>query len=242
MAVVEGTGIAQTAGNAASTIWTLMLWVLLIGLIAGLAFMVWWIMSYRKKRIVLFEKLSNGWQKKEYSAKEIRAKDGGLRWKIFKQRRQTPRPPSTSIMTDDKKRMIAYGFIIEDNIVWANLTLNADKKALESISFDPLVAEDKNLYINEVEAAEKYRRKKLLDVLQQALPFITFIILLALVFAFWGSITEPTLTANSQNIQIIEKQTELVEKMDALINNKQSIGGSTTDTEGVNQSEIKPPN
>ena len=219
MAVSEQ-AILSTANNVGATVGDMFLWILVLIIIIGLAVFFINFLSYTKRKVILYEKLSNGTRFKIVMAKEIKTKEGIPKWKLWGVKKRFDAPPNESLYSDNKGKLIAQAFYINENIVWVKAQFNNTTEDLNKINFEPFLSEDKSVAVHEFRESEQYKKKTLGEFILNALPMITIVIIIAMFFIFFGQVVEPSIAMGNQLVASQIQMDKTIEKLDVLINNR----------------------
>ena len=221
---MNATSVANTIGDVGSAL----IWILVVAIGVGIFVTIVWILSYRKKKVVLYEKMANGFRIREYRAKEYTNKDTIVKWRLWGSWQVTSKPPSKSTFQNEKGKMVAVGFLIDNHIVWSDeIKIDVSDGKLKSINFDPLVSEDRAVLVQELKSAEDYKKKKMGDLIAAAVPYIALIIILVSFMIFFGEVVQPSVTISNQNVVIMDKFDNLIERLDVMINNRPLLQGDS---------------
>jgi len=218
---------------------------LLFGLVVAAVILFFWFIIIHKKRILLFKRYEDKGRlilAGILKVREVRDKNKAIKWKtLFFNGLKMSQPPNKSILPDIKGREVAMALLEQDNIVWLHAKTYLEDGELEKIRFDPLTSENKTALAHEFRESETYKKKRGLDLLLQLAPTIGIIILVVIFLLFSGdfikSVNEQNVVTQQQTILVMDKQLEVIGKLDVLINNR-----PLSVPESSSSNEIRPPN
>lgn len=225
-------GIEQTIGNIATTsmdalsasvypiIWTLLGIVLVI-------FVVYYLSFRHKIRVRLLT--SQGSVPYDDKAREVLV-DGVRFWKLMKRKDVIPVPPKEglSILGRDilgKPKYYAEvywseedGYVnILDNITKENLRENiygldehGEVKPIAGDAFKPFTPQQRSLLVQQIRKAQDRKKKGLLDYITQLAVPLALVALFMMVLLFWEDIAKPGREMASLNVQMQEKNQQLL--------------------------------
>lgn len=101
--------------------------------------------------------------------------------------------------------------------------------------FQPFTTKQRLILVNQYKKANAKKKTDMLTLIGQLAPLAALVLIIFGMFIFWGDITEPTLKAQEQNVQMMKAQNEVIDNLDTLINNRQNLqsGGTSAKTGGV---------
>ena len=178
---------------------TVILYVFVGLIIVGLAYFVYYLMSF-KNRLIVRNLINNRKIIRSYKWKEWKDKKG-TRWLItpFKKIKKSL-PPEESIDINNKGRKHVEAWRSSedsDTLIWIKdgFNYNKEKKGLkEDYGFEPLTTLDRELLVEEIIRAREYEGTDLLTrVLQIAVFMVPIIMIVVLAFTI-GDITEALTT------------------------------------------------
>jgi hypothetical protein len=186
--------------------------------IALIAFFVW--NASFKVNVRLRKKTSTFDRLSDTKGKFVRGKDGvkKLAYKInlFKLDYHTL-PSSEAIGLNAKGKTCLELEITEEG------TKRYIVKESEGMSYKPIDTNDQIFMVNEMEKRLKRQKKSLAELIQYLAPFITIIIIVGLLFGFWGEIVQPFNDAGNTNLAIAKEQKEITEMLKEIIKQEQVL-------------------
>lgn len=227
-------GAGQMASNAASGVADAITLIVIMLAIGAFIFGVMWMLSYNKKKVILFKKTSNGMMMKTYKAKQITAKGSIKKWKLFGDWRTTELPPDECVFPDEKGRLTAVGVLLEDNIVWLqDFKIDLNSKKLTSINFEPFTAADRATLVHEYRESDNYRKKKIGEMLLAAAPIIAVVIILSVFMIFFNDTVRPSMELGDKLIAVADKMDASLSRIDQVINNRIVITDNSSIVRGL---------
>ena len=212
-----------TGGLLTGGYW-LFLAVIVIGMIGGVAFVVW-----NRKQYKYHVKLKI-YQNKQFLYYEDVAKkvmvNGAPMWYIKGLKETVSIPPGESMYTTAGGGWVAEGFYERNaGVLWGKDAVSRDTfentlKALEAAGternqgsvdkhFQPMTSTDRALQANEVTKAVLRRGKDLWTMLWQLAPAVILLCVLALVLIFWGNIAKPVQELQNTNAEISKQNLQV---------------------------------
>lgn len=127
-------------------------------------------------------------------ARQFKTKEGITYWRILKYiKEKHPAPPDEAVLLTKKGNFWAIcDRSIDGSINWRSRNIDANKP-------DVLTAEERSMTVNEMRRANDYLRKDNWAKVKELVLPIAFIMILALIFAFWGEITTSTTATADAN-------------------------------------------
>jgi hypothetical protein len=179
-------GALSFFGSAGDTI----LWVLLIGLVIAIIWMLWYVMSFKHK-VVIREVAKDGKTIVKFDkAKSFKDKIGVTWWKLFRYRVKLPEPMSDSIDITAKGKKVVEFFKTEDGMfIPASVGFDYDDFK-EQTGFKPLPSSQRQMIIHEFRESEGYKKKSMTDLLRDAVPYMALIMLIVALLIFMPDIIE----------------------------------------------------
>lgn len=216
-----GTVNVSLAANKAAFInamyWGLIILIILI-ILGGIIWFVWWNKKY-KHRVLIKEVAKGRTLITGDRARSLKQKDGNIWWKLWRYKDKIPEPPSecVEITTKGKKWCAFYhseeaGYIpIIDNNRYEDW-----KEKLKAEGFEPFTPQHRAILINEMVAANDYKKKGWGDILTTAIPIGSVVIILALLLIFWGDVVEPFTIMGDKLANVADRMIELLDKLSSL--------------------------
>lgn len=226
-ALIPGIDTTQVIGTA-TNIGVILTYVLIFLLVVGIIIFLWYILSF-KKRVLILERrkdsiIFNGFDK----AREIRTREGIKKWKLLRNKIIMNRPPGKSLYHDYKGREVGVAFLDNETIAWPEIDVQFTDADLQKIKFIPFTSEDRTALAHEFRESDSYRKKRTLDLISQLAPLGALVVIIALLLLFAGdfykSVSAPAQELANKNIEAIEKIGITIDKLDTLINNRQLQG------------------
>lgn len=207
-------GLAAGAAKMGANVYDMGVWLFLLVALAALIGMIAWYVSF-KHHVVIRLKTKNGKRIVRCMAK-TRTRHGVTWWRIRELRRDVTPPPSEAIEVLRNGRLYAECYWSEDNPepVWLKDTNDQDT------SFEPFTTQERSLHVEGITKAMQRKKKNIWEVIQTLATPIALIIIIVVVFAFWGEMTAPTIeiarqngVTASQNARIAEQNARIMAVM-----------------------------
>ena len=222
-----GFDAASMATQAASSLGTVILWLLLVVLILAIAGLGWYLSTFKHK--VRVRKIVKGRTITiDDKARETKDKDGAIWWVFLKTKIKTLSPPDEAVDISKRGKLITEGYLIKDGrFIWRVDTLKEDEiiKATDSVRGDHklFTSEERALYAKEIRDSEKYKKKSISDLLVAAAPYIAIIMIFALFLIFFGEVVAPSKELGEMIKGTVSDQRETVTILRDIIQNRQSL-------------------
>lgn len=225
---VDWTGIMGTAG-------TFLMWMFLLVMVIGLAFIVYYMMSF--KNTIIIRKIVNGRKQiKKLKWKVVKDKKG-IRWLVtpfykwfggFK--RAVPNHRALDISKGDRLHVEAWYDVAGDNLIWVQDDFDMDKfleehlieyeedgekkKKLSSdyaTKFNPLDTNDRELLVSEMIRSKQYGKKSGWEV---ALQLAIYMVPIIMVVVFAMTIGEVTTALNDYTGPVTSAANNIAESLE----------------------------
>jgi flagellar basal body-associated protein FliL len=210
-------------------------WVMIM-VYALIAALVLWGLIYLlsfKNLVRVRQNTASGYVIIDTKAREFTTKDGVKKWRFLRGKwikLSVIAPPTDFIeFTSKGKFSVECDRATDGTIHWR-------KRAGEPTAGDVFSSEERLITANEMRRANEYKKKGMMDtILQVALP-LTFVIILVLIFAFYGDITKVGISAiqmgTDSNAKIAATCQSLFDKIDTCTCSYKN--DTIVDTNGVN--------
>lgn len=171
----------------------------------------WWLyrlLKYNKRVIVRTIVEGGGVLIQTDFAKEYRdKKSGSYMWRLKKRKHALPRPNQKAIsLTNRGKEWVELYYTGQGQYVPA-IAANGEFADMKDFikSFQPITESQRMAYTDQLEKAEGYKTKGIMELLSQYSGAITLIIMLAVILTLFGEAMNPILELNSQSAGIADK-------------------------------------
>lgn len=196
-------GIAASAGNTIFDLFSILLWVLLIG---GLLAVVLWFLSYKHVVVVRIRTKT----RKQIITDKARTKviDGVSYWQLLKMKKLISPPPQEAIEITKKGKFFAECYWEEENPepIWLRDTDDSQ------IAFKPFKMDQRALHVAALTKAIARKREGLLQKLSQFAMPVAMVICVAIPFVFYGELSEPQKDIAASNAATTAKIAEITEQ------------------------------
>lgn len=218
--------VGQIATSAMDGLTTVILWVLVVALIGVVAYLAFYLMSFKHK--VRVRRIIKG---RTYiiddRAKEFKI-DGAIWWKLLKTKIKTTAPPEEAIDITKKGKLVVEAYLTKDDqLIWRTdrQTTEGFTETLKSADGDYRVfsSEERALYINELREAETYKKKKISDLLVAAAPYIAIILIFVCFLIFFNEVVAPAKELGASIRASHDLQLETMKIMRDIIQNKETM-------------------
>jgi hypothetical protein len=203
-------GWVAQAQSIAKGVYDAGIWIILIALLLFMAWLIWYLMSF-KHFVVVRLQTKNGKRVRICKSKSV-VVNGVPMWSIRGMKKVSP-PPADAIETTKKGALWAECYWSEDNPepVWLKDT---EKGAT---AFQPFVTQERSLHVEGLTKAVLRRKKNFWEVLSQIAMPIALLIIVVIIFAFWGEMTAPQVEisksqalASSEMARVSEMQARML--------------------------------
>lgn len=223
-AIIPGIDTSQVASTVGD-ISVIMMWVIVLALVGVAVWFIWYLLSF-KKRVLILERRKNGIIFNGFDkAKEIKTKEGIRKWKLLRNRITMTRPPGNSLYHDFKGREVGVAFLDNETIAWPEIEVDFNDESLARIKFVPFTSEDRTALAHEFRQSDEYKKKRIIDMVAQLAPLGALVIIVALLLLFGGdfykSVAEPSTALANKVGESLDKMDGIVNRLDTLINNRQ---------------------
>lgn len=207
---------ATGAANFGAGAMDVLLYVILLLVVAGLGYFIWYMLSFKHKVVVRYLTRSGSFIIND-RAKVVK-NDGVLYWKFLKGKMMATPPPKKAINVTRKGHLFAECYITEDNPepVWL-VDKGINKTNTTKSSFRPVTTQQRALIVSRIRKAESRRGSTLWDKIQAIVMPVSVVMVLLLLFVFWGDITKTSTDAldkaqgmYEQNAQIAESNARIL--------------------------------
>jgi hypothetical protein len=204
-----------------STIYNITLYVILFSFIIGIIVLIYFIKKY-KHFFRVRELTGDKTRIIDDKAREIKDDTGVVKWKLLKRRHFVPVPPPEVIHLTSKGKLSVEAYYTQTGEYKYIVDNGIDNKIKST--FQPLTTEDREFYANEMRKAESYRKKSMFDMIKDALPLISLLLIFILMLVFWEDIAKPGITIVEKAGEIAKSQEETTRMLRDIIQDRQTIG------------------
>lgn len=180
--------------------------------------------------------------------------------KTFARRLDLPIPPEEAIDIKNNGAWFVEGYLTEGGeVTW--ITAEAKRKSkpiteevekngvkvkhkttkdvIEEIKLTKLSTQDKAFYFNrEKRANDKYAVGGVWDFINRNAGIIGLVMVVFVLFLFWGDIMEPAIDSKRIDLQRLEMENKIIDKLDMIINDRQIL---LNDPVGINKTAVRAP-
>jgi len=154
-------------------------------------------------------------------AKEIKDKEGVLKWKLLKRKHCLPVPPKEAIHLTNKGKYSVEAYYLPEGEYKYAIDNGVDEDNLTH--FEPLDTGDREFYASEMREAEQYRKKDWKEFLLPLAGVFSVLIILILMLVFWEDIAKPGIQIVDKAAEIAAEQQKTMEIMRDIIQDRQTI-------------------
>lgn len=198
---------------------TILYFIIIFGVLGLAGWFTWLKMSY-KVHVVVRKIAGDRTLTFKDKARIIKKKGKPIRWKLQKLKDYIPVPPKDAIdITTKGKQWLECYYTQDGEYVYLidDLHKNSDVGSLY-----PLKNSDKEFYAQQLEEANKYKTRKLSDILMQMAPIMAIIMILVIFMIFFDKVVAPT-GALAGSLQ--EASKSLASAINTMQSCTQTIGG-----------------
>lgn len=231
MADVAGVPINIGLGNInilLAVYWAI-IFIVIFSIVGFIVWFAWWTNKYRHR--VMIKEVARGRTLIHHDrARNFKARDGNIWWKLWYRKDKLPEPPSECVeLTRKGKKWCAFYYSEEMGYVPIQDTNKYEdwKMKLKAEGFEPFTPQHRAILINEMTEAADYKKKSLADLLAVAVPSMTFIVMLALLLIFWGKVVEPFGIMGDKLATVADKIGTAIDKMDSYESRLERVEGSS---------------
>lgn len=238
--MVDGTFFGYNFGGVVSGLSafsSFMVNLFLVIICVAMIWMLFYLLSF-KIQVVVRQQTASGYVVVNTKARQFKTRDGVTKWRLLKYIREVHTPPATTFMELTKKGKFhaEADRTLEGVMTWRKRSILPD-------GLDTFSGEERLVTMIEIRRAEEYKKKKGLDKLLAMAPLLIIVIMLVIIFAFWGSFVDSTSKAAAS---IGPASDRLAQASDRLANAVLvAYGEDITVGEGGNQTyfgTVPPPN
>ena len=202
---------------------TIIFWIIICIAIGGIVFFIWWYLSF-KYNVVVRDVINEKTIIKTDKAKIVKTKAGVQFWKLRGYGVRVPEPPSKSIDVDFKgKKWVEFYKLPDGSFVPITDDFNHEKFLKEHPSFKPFTTEQRALLVHELEEAEKYKKKRLSEILMALAPYIAILLILTIFMIFFNDVVAPTVALGTQLTAATEKLSNSLDTLNGMIGNTSKV-------------------
>lgn len=209
---------AATTGN---TFWLVFQFIFVLVLILAIFWFVYIYFFAYNIRFRVREVLDGNTRIIDDKAREIKDKEGVTKLKLFKRKHNVQLPPQKAYHITDKGKYCLEAYYLHEGEYKYVVDEGCDTTSLTN--FKPLDTADREFYASEMREAESYKKKGWAEYLPIIAAVGTPLIVLILVFAFWGDISESTVKVAQQNAEVSKANAETTSYLRDIIQDRQKI-------------------
>lgn len=208
--VLENFGSNINFGGVAQGFSTIVTWVIVLGVIALIAWLLWYIQSF-KNTLVVRDVVNQRKIINLYKWKIVKDKNN-VSWLVTRFNRiKKQLPPSNSIdITNKAKKWVeAWRGSDNDTFLWASDDFNMESFARENVElFQPLLTTERELLANEIAKSNAYMKKTAWELIAQLAVPIGAIIFVAVIAFTIGDVTQELTEFNERMTQPLSRVAE----------------------------------
>ena len=202
MALEDGDILGATGFNSQSimsgvdTITTVTLYVLLCLVLLGIFWFCMYLLSFKHK-VRVYEETKGGIVITDTKARQFKTKEGVVKWRLLKWIKDSHPAPQNDMLSLTSKGKLSAECIrsMSGHVTWVNRDLTGNRPP-------QLTGEEIAMTAGEMRRSEEYKKKNVLDKILTIAPIVMVIIILVLVFAYWGDLTEQTNEVSATNADV----------------------------------------
>lgn len=234
--IIGDVNVGGMAQSAISGFAEVIVWLVAIVLVLAVIGLGWYFLSF-KHRVIVREVNKGGFSTwTADKARRVKDKKGIVWFKLMKTKLKVPEPPSEVREITKKGKVVAELWVYDGKMLWKRNTFDSEKFKDTTADyldggFDALSSGERSMFIDEIENAQTYKKKKLYDLLWQATPIIGIIIMLTLFFIFFDNVITPGYDIAEQNARMAQSHRDMAESfekamriIDDLVNERQTMG------------------
>lgn len=219
--------VGDVASSASSALVSVVLWLLLIAVVAGVLFGIFYLAMF-KHRVRVKQSVRGRTIVIDDKARIYKDRNGAVWWKFLKTKLKVSPPPSDAVDINKKGKFIAEGYLVEDGrFIWRIDDFNKDKVEQHDNSFNGnyhfFSSDERALLAGEVIEAQQYKKKKIADLLVAAAPYIAIIFIFVLFLVFFDNVVTPAIELGKSIQASHELQLETMKIMQNIIQNKEMM-------------------
>lgn len=216
-------GIASQAMDVGGTLtWA----VLIMGFVAIIIFLVWFILQH-KHRVMIKILTENGSIVVFDKAREV-TRGGVTMWRLLKRRHSIPPPPPEARQLTKKGKILATCYYTDDvGYVWGvdtvrnekfkettqtRVMVNGTEVPVTRKIYEPASAQQRSLLANALKEAALRRGQSGWDKFKEIIPALLLVVVIVCVFLFWEEIAKPVQQLQESNAAISEQNARISEQ------------------------------
>jgi hypothetical protein len=222
--------VGGIAASAVDSFVSIILWTLLGIAVIAIVVLGMWFFSYKHK-VRVRKVYSNGRSIViDDRARVSKGRDGSIWWKTLKTGISTTEPPVEAREVGVKGKIVSEGYLLSDGrFVWRNNDFDYEKLKNTSADFvkggyDALTSDERAMYVHQLRESEKYRKKKITDLLAVAAPYIAIIMIFSLFLIFFGEVVTPAKELGSEVRAASSDMKEAMRLLKDIVQNTETIG------------------
>tara|TARA_R100000664_G_C2740557_1_gene129108 strand:+ start:361 stop:1047 length:687 start_codon:yes stop_codon:yes gene_type:complete len=195
-------------------------------------------------KLLVKEPTQNGFITHIYSMIERKDKKTGIiTWESMNRKIRIPEPPSesTNIMKKGRKYSQVYR-LSEDEYIFAKDD-GVDIKAKKALGFTPFSVVQRQVIVSQFAKAEEMRHKSWIkENIVPAASILAMVIIVSMLFIFWGDIAKPALDSHRLALQTQEQNIKILNQLGIKTGEiAQTIDGTESESIFITDTE-DPPN
>lgn len=211
-------GAGQIAGNIAQGAYYIFIVLLLIGLVVGLAYMLWYIFRHKHRmviralakdrKLIIFDR-----------ARDWTDKQGVKYWKLLWSRHTIPLPPPEAVELTKKGKLYVEAYRTENDQYWYLQDVGEFNSSDPSLK--PITTNQRAAVANQIRKKFDRKTHKWTEYIPQIAGFGMVVFVFAMVLIFYEDVTGPSLEMVEKmnaNMQELTKQAEEQRRTQELIN------------------------
>lgn len=196
--------------SAGDMITTIMFYVLIGSIVFGLLWFCIYLLSFKHK-VRVYQETKGGVVEIDTKARQFKTKEGVVKWRFLKWMRDSHPAPQNDMLNLTSKGKLSAECVrsMSGHVTWVSRDISGARPP-------QLSGEEISMTANEMRRSEEYKKKNTLDKILTLAPIVMVVLILVLLFAFWGDLTAQTNVVASGNqaaaTQLSEASISLSEK------------------------------
>lgn len=154
----------------------------------------------------------------------------GIEWyKLKKFRQQIPTAPKEALEMTNKGKLICEAYRLPSGDVIYIQDETEDIKNIDTKdTFKPITTSQRVVQYHLYENKMKFKRKSWKDLIIPVVGLIALTVIIVSLMAFWGDLAKPVLEMGDKMATVTDKQGEITETLQEIIQERQVISGEPT--------------
>ena len=191
MAGLESGDILGSSGFSAQgllggldVVTTVVIYCLIAVLVGSILFACLYLLSF-KYPVRIYQQTSGGWVYLDTKARQFKTKDGITKWRFLKWIKESHPAPNNDLLFINAKGKNSAECIrhMDGKVNWVKRDLNGVKPTT-------LTGEEMAMTVGEIRRSQEYLKQSNMDKILALAPIVFTLIIMILLFAFWGEITK----------------------------------------------------